>query len=119
MPRGKRDWIKAFTFPLPPLSVQREIVARLEKELGEVDRLAAKFKRVAELADDAFKAELDETFKAVEGEKVRLGDVCEISYGYTAKTKSIKNGSLPKYLRITDIDDETRQFLVEIATHIA
>ena len=62
---------------LPPLSVQREIVARLEKELGEADRLAAKFKRVAELADDAFKAELDETFKTVEGDKVRLGDVCE------------------------------------------
>lgn len=69
--------IEDYSFPLPPLSVQREIVARLEKELGEADRLAAKFKRVAELADDAFKAELDETFKTVEGEKVRLGDVCE------------------------------------------
>ena len=75
MPRGKRDWIKSFQFPLPPLSVQREIVARLEKELGEADKLAAKFKRVAELADDAFKAELDETFKALEGERVRLGQV--------------------------------------------
>ncbi len=62
---------------LPLLSVQREIVARLEKELGEADRLAAKFKRIAEIADDAFKAELDETFRSVEGEKVRLGDVCE------------------------------------------
>ena len=70
---------------LPPLSVQREIVARLEKELGEADRLVAKFKRVAELADDAFKAELDETFKTVEDgsrggaetRSVRLGDVCE------------------------------------------
>ena len=65
MPRGKRDWIKSFQFPLPPLSVQREIAARLEKELGEADKLAAKFKRVAELADNAFKAELDETFKAL------------------------------------------------------
>ena len=71
--------------PLPPLSVQREIVARLEKELGEADKLAAKFKRVAELADDAFKAELDETFKTLEdnsrrgaeARRVRLGDVCE------------------------------------------
>ncbi len=96
--------------PLPPLSVQRDIVARLEKELGEADRLAAKFKRVAELADDAFKAELDETFKKLEKEcdsrvehvervegtsdglaaknakraktrRVRLGDVCEIERG--------------------------------------
>ena len=67
--------IADFHFPLPPLSAQREIVARLEKELGEADKLAAKFKRVAELADDAFKAELDETFKALEGERVRLGQV--------------------------------------------
>ena len=77
--------IADFHFPLPPLTVQREIVARLEKELGEADKLAAKFKRVAELADNAFKAELDETFKALEDNsrrdaetrRVRLGDVCE------------------------------------------
>jgi len=75
----------SISIPLPPLTVQCEIVARLEKELGEADRLAAKFKRVAELADDAFKAELDETFKALEDNsrrdaetrRVRLGDVCE------------------------------------------
>ena len=67
--------------PLPPLTVQREIVARLEKELGEADALAAKFKEIAENADAEFKAELDETFKNVEGEKVRLGDVCEIQRG--------------------------------------
>ena len=79
------DEVKAFQFPLPPLTVQREIVARLEKELGEADKLAAKFKRVAELADNAFKAELDETFKTLEDNsrrdaetrRVRLGDVCE------------------------------------------
>ena len=64
-----------FPIPLPPLPVQREIVARLEKELGEADALAAKFKEIAENADAEFKAELDETFKNVEGEKVRLGDV--------------------------------------------
>ena len=72
--------------PLPPLVIQRAIVARLEKELGEADKLAAKFKRVAELADNAFKAELDETFKALEDNsrrdaetrRVRLGDVCKV-----------------------------------------
>ena len=71
------DEVKNVSIPLPPLPVQREIVARLEKELGEADALAAKFKEVAENADAEFKAELDETFKNVEGEKVRLGDVCE------------------------------------------
>ena len=73
--------IQDIQIPIPPLSVQREIVARLEKELGEADALAAKFKEIAENADAEFKAELDETFKNVEGEKVRLGDVCEIERG--------------------------------------
>ncbi len=72
--------------PLPPLTVQREIVARLEKELGEADALAAKFKEIAENADAEFKAELDETFKNVEGEKVRLGEICEaINVGIVVK----------------------------------
>lgn len=76
MPRGKRDWIKRFVFPLPPRPVQREIVGRLERELAEADRLAANFKRIAELADAEFKAELDETFEGRDGECIRLGDVC-------------------------------------------
>ena len=83
--RISRKHLSSVLIPCPPLSVQREIVARLEKELGEADRLAVKFTRVAELADDAFKAELDETFKALEdnsrrdaeARRVRLGDVCE------------------------------------------
>ena len=86
MPRGKRDWIKQFEFPLPPLSVQREIVERLEKELGETEKITAGFRRIAENAEAEFKAELDETFKALEEDvsrggartrRVRLGDVCE------------------------------------------
>ena len=51
--------------PLPPLSVQKEIVERLEKELGEADKVAAEFKRMVELADTEFKAELDETFNSL------------------------------------------------------
>ena len=69
--------LNAIFLPLPSLPVQREIVTRLERELAEADSLAANFKRIAELADAEFKAELDETFRRVEGERVRLGDVCE------------------------------------------
>ena len=105
MPRGKRDWIKAFQFPLPPLPIQREIVARLEKELGEADKLAAKFKRVAELADDAFKAELDETFKAVEEAKIRLGDVCELKGGFAFKSSDYSSSGL-QVVRIGDLAED-------------
>ena len=100
---------------LPPLSTQREIVARLEKELGEADKLAAKFKRVAELADDAFKAELDETFKALEDNsrrdaetrRVRLGDVCEFRRGLTYSKSDESELSSNVVLRSNNVSLET------------
>ena len=61
---------------LPPLSIQKEIVSRLEKELGKVDEMADAFKRMAELADEEFKAVLSETFEHVDGKSVKLGDIC-------------------------------------------
>ena len=117
--------IADFHFPLPPLTVQREIVARLEKELGEADKLAAKFKRVAELADDAFKAELDETFKALEDNsrrdaetrRVRLGDVCEFVRN-GANIKQIQEllghqqlATTQKYTKITQKITKNKSFL--------
>jgi restriction endonuclease S subunit len=92
--------------PLPPLPAQREIVARLEKELGEADALAAKFKGIAENADAEFNAELDETFKNVEGEKVRLGDVCQFQRGLTYKKSDEVAQSDNIVLRSNNIDLE-------------
>lgn len=101
--------------PLPPLVIQRAIVARLEKELGEADKLAAKFKRVAELADNAFKAELDETFKALEdnsrrdaeARRVRLGDVCEFRRGLTYSKSDESELSSNVVLRSNNVSLET------------
>lgn len=64
--------------PLPPLDIQREIVAKVEAGLKEADALAMHFKRLATLADDTFKAELDETFGTLNAPTVKLGDVCEV-----------------------------------------
>lgn len=122
------DEVKAFQFPLPPLSVQREIVARLEKELGEADKLAAKFKRVAELADDAFKAELDETFKTLEDNsrrdaetrRVRLGDVCSTSSGGTPlrTVKAYYEGGTIPWLRSGEVSEkdikQTEMFISQL-----
>ena len=55
--------IAQFTFPLPPLSVQREIVARLERELAAVEKIKKDFEALAETAKAEFKAELKETFE--------------------------------------------------------
>lgn len=93
MPRGDRDWMSHFEIPLPPLSVQKEIVARLEKELAEVDRMAKGFECLAADADALFKAELKEAFEDIKrsGAKTRrLGDVYRfIDYRGMTPTKTI------------------------------
>ena len=94
-PSISRKQLVEIQIPLPPLEVQKEIVERLEKELGEADKVAANFRKIAEMADAEFKAELDETFGELERREfltqrrkgaesaesacpmVRLGDVCE------------------------------------------
>jgi type I restriction enzyme S subunit len=70
--------ISDFIIPLPPLDVQREIVAKVEVGLKEADALAVHFKRLAALADETFKAELDETFSTLNAPFVKLGDMCEV-----------------------------------------
>ena len=67
--------------PLPPLEVQREIVAKVEAGLKKADALVAHFKRLTTLADETFKAELDETFTTLNAPTVKLGDVCEVARG--------------------------------------
>jgi len=73
--------ISQFTFPLPPLSVQREIVARLERELAAVEKMKKGFEALAETAKAEFKAELKEVFEEISrggAETRRLGEVCEL-----------------------------------------
>ena len=110
-PSTNSDAIKEILLPLPPLSVQREIVERLEKELGEAEKVAAGFRRIAEKAEAEFKAELDETFKALEDDvsrggaetrRVRLGDVCEMSLGKMLDRNKNKGKERP-YLRNVNV----------------
>ena len=73
--------ISQFTFPLPPLSVQREIVARLERELAAVEKMKKGFEALAETAKAEFKAELKEVFEEISrggAETRRLGEICEL-----------------------------------------
>ena len=72
--------IQQLEIPLPSLSVQREIVARLERELAAVEKMKKGFEALAETAKAEFKAELKEVFEEISrggaGTR-RLGDVCE------------------------------------------
>lgn len=80
-PSLRADEIGAAEIPLPPLAEQKKIVEKVEKALKRVDALKAQFERMEKSAADYFKATLAETFAAVKGEKVKLGDVCECKKG--------------------------------------
>ena len=73
----KLDFVKQLQLLLPPLAEQKKIVEKVEKALKRVDALKAQFERMEKSAADYFKAALAETFAAVKGEKMKLGDVCE------------------------------------------
>ena len=64
-PSTTSDAVRSIEIPLPPLSVQREIVARLERELTAVEKMKKGFETLAETAKAEFKAELKEVFKEI------------------------------------------------------
>ena len=75
------DVVSHVSLPLPPLSVQREIVARLERELAAVEKMKKGFEELAETARAEFKAELKEVFGEISrggAEMRRLGEICEL-----------------------------------------
>ena len=69
--------ISKFTFLLPPLTEQKEIVARLERELAAVEKMKKGFEALAETAKAEFKAELKEVFEGLKSggaATLQLGD---------------------------------------------
>ena len=80
--------ISPFTFPLPPLSIQREIVARLERELAAVEKIKKDFEALAETAKADYVAECRVIFERIAQEhpKVSLDDACEFIKDGTHQT---------------------------------
>lgn len=80
------------SIPLPPLEKQEQIVAELDGYQKIVDG--------AQQIIDAYKPTIgiDPTW-----EKVKLGDICNLTYGYTDTAK--ESGSA-RFVRITDIDEK-------------
>ncbi len=101
-PSTTSDSIRALKIPLPPLSVQQELVKQLEKDFERVKMMSEGFSRMAELADEEFKSVLSETFEQVEGKKVKLGDVCDCCLGKMLD-KSKNKGKLHRYLRNVNV----------------
>ena len=100
MPRGKRDWIKSFDIPIPPLAEQKRIVAKIDAAFEKIDKLKANAEKNLANAKELFQSALDEAMRPKKGwvEK-RLPD---ISVNRDSKrvpiTKSQrKSGAIPYY----------------------
>lgn len=77
MPRGDRNWIKAFEFSYPDsLAEQKRIVAKIDAAFEKIDRLKANAERNLANAKELFQSALNEAMRPKPGwvEK-RLGEI--------------------------------------------
>lgn len=104
-------------FPLPPLSEQQRIVERIEELFAKLDEAKERLQEVADsfavrkaaILHKAFTGELTKQWRLENGvsdeswEESNFGKFTVSQYGYTEKAHWEKIG--PKFLRITDIQD--------------
>ena len=110
--------------PLPPLSEQKKIVARLEELLGKIKEATRLRAEAQEAVQNLLPAELHKVFKEREKKKweeKELGDVLEKIIGGGTPSKSNPmywNGKIP-WASVKDVKDgeyhltETRDFITE------
>lgn len=91
-PNISQKIIRDLKIPLPPLSVQEEIVAEIESYQKIIDG--------AKMVVDNYKPriEIDPSWEMVE-----LGEIAKPEYGYTEKAKDEGNA---RFIRITDISSD-------------
>ena len=109
--------MESCAFPLPPLSEQQRIVERIEELLAKLDEAKERLQEVADsfavrkaaILHNAFTGELTKQWRRENGvsdeswEESNFDKFTVSQYGYTEKAHWEKVG--PKFLRITDIQD--------------
>lgn len=106
-PSCREKDILNFEIPLPPLNIQKHIVARIEELFEQIDKAKELRQRALEETETIFPSALQEIFNEAEKkwEMVKVSDISEKQpqYGYTESAKDSMIG--PKFLRITDIQN--------------
>lgn len=99
------DLVKKVILPIPPLPEQQRIVAVLDEVFDGIAKAKANAEQNLKNAQELFESYLQSVFETKgEGwEEKRLGEISKINYGYTEKASFEEIG--PKFLRITDIQD--------------
>jgi len=87
------------SIPLPPLTVQRQIVSQIETLFSEIDRIEQSRQNLLQAVKMARQKTL-KVFLTGDWEMVKLGDVCD--YG---KCKTVKNANIPDDAWILDLED--------------
>lgn len=105
MPRANFNKVMEFEIPVPSLSEQRRIVLILDEALAATTKAKENAEKNLKNAREVFESYLQEVFEnpSEEWKKNKLGEVSIINYGYTEKASFKEIG--PKFLRITDIQD--------------
>jgi type I restriction enzyme S subunit len=106
-PSCREKDILNFEIPLPPLEIQKRIVARIEELFEKIDKAKQLREKILEETEQIFQTALQEIFDIAEKKwgVVKLIDISEKhpQYGYTESAKESMVG--PKFLRITDIQN--------------
>ncbi|NEU80681.1 restriction endonuclease subunit S [Nostoc sp. UIC 10630] len=104
-PKLNQKSLNSIAIPFPPLPEQKRIVAILDEAFEGIDRAIANTEKNLANARELFESYLNAIFtqKGDGWEEKKLGDISTISYGYTEKASQEPIG--PKFLRITDIQD--------------
>ena len=93
--------------PLPPLEIQKKIVAKIEKLFEKIDKAEELREKTLEETEQIFQSALYEIFDKAEKKWgiVKILDISETQpqYGYTESALESPVG--PKFLRITDIQN--------------
>ncbi len=91
VPKLNQEKLRGIKIPLPPLEVQEQIVAELDNYQKIIDGA----RQVVENYKPTFKIDTN-------WEIVKLGEVCDLEYGYS---ETAKDAGEYRYIRITDISN--------------
>lgn len=96
--------IPEITVPLPPITEQRQIVARIEDLAAKIEEARGLRKLAVEEGEAMLSSASDKAFSIANGKEMGVGNFCEQPrYGYTESATYDAIG--PKFLRITDIQN--------------